>query len=220
MTLAFHPTLRRSDRLLIVWFKLDESRLIKAGRKTMDRRPATSKPPREGACVGIKIKREWPINTHITILNVRTEPLGALDLRDARREGFRTTLEAREYWRSEHKRYDPSELVHVISFTLGDQTDSDRLPAARPGLPAGDYVSSAARALSGVGAEVSEHLQTKYADEASRGLSVARTARYEESRRSLLSVIAEIRSYTQDNVRAHDKLRGIERQLKALDKAV
>jgi hypothetical protein len=113
----------------------------------------------QGRCYVLQTKRKRPEPPHITITSVEQRQADSLSLRDARRLGFRTTA---DLIRSV-ARYDPLELIWLLGFELGDQTDSDRLPAARPGMPHGDYVSNGARALSGVGSEVSAHQQALYA---------------------------------------------------------
>lgn len=68
-----------------------------------------------------------------------------------------------------------SELVWILRFVKGDVTDKPRLLAARPGLPHGDYVSDAARAMRGEGEAVQGRILDQWAlegrERASQGMS-------------------------------------------------
>ena len=199
-----------------MWFKPDAAKLIKAGRKTQERRPAHTNPPIVGKRVGIKTSREKPVDTYITITDLRLERLGDLTFKDARKEGFRTTQDFREHWIEEHGEHDADQLVHVISFELGDLTDTPRLLAKRPG-PGHDYVTSASQAQNSTGEEVSAHLHTIYTAEAEQGLSVARNAQWDEAKLMMAAAINNMRLQAFDPV-ARKRLRSIEHHAVALDR--
>ena len=126
-------------------FRPELVKQILAGKKTMTRRPVK---PGELACrykpgrvYGVQLGRGRPTHMtgeeplRITILEVRQEHLGEITLPDARREGFRTTQEFKDYWRGLYGTFDLELPVWVIGFARGDVTDRPRLLAARPGGP-------------------------------------------------------------------------------------
>src|SRR5438094_9344924 len=53
----------------------------------------------------------------------------------------------------------------TIRFQKGDHSDKPRLLAARPGLPHGDYVTDALRALRGSAEEVSSDAHARFVTE-------------------------------------------------------
>lgn len=197
-------------------FSSEMAKLILAGRKSQTRRVVKDSelqcryvPGRSYALQGKRWKADQP---RITVLEVRPEQLGQISLRDVRREGFRTTEEFKAYWVKLHKRFDSEQLVWVISFVLGDQTDTPRLLAARPGAPHGDYVQNPVRALVGTAEEVSAPIQARYSREASERLSEAA-----RRRRRLASVLAELATLA-PTPQQKKRLRSIEHQIKALGK--
>lgn len=77
---------------------------------------------------------------YVTVTEVRREPLGNIDRKDARREGFTFVPQFEDRWRRLYGNYDPGQEVWVITFTLGDDRafyDVDRFMKATPGI-AGD----------------------------------------------------------------------------------
>lgn len=149
-------------------FGPDELRRIKAGRKTQHRRPIVHDREcfyKPGRAYKVSSSTHRAATFQITITGVDRSRLDAMTLRDARREGFRTTADFMEHWRDKHlaRLCAPDTPIWVLSFVLGDQTDRPRFLAARPGPPHGDYVDSTARALKESAEEVSEAAQGRYA---------------------------------------------------------
>ncbi len=194
-------------------FGLEMYRAVLAGKKTQTRRFKCRYEP--GKSYALQPGRGKEAKHRITITEVRQERLGDITLRDARKEGFRTTQDFRDYWTKLYQRFNPDAEIYVISFELGDTTDAPRLLGRHPGH---DYVSSTAQALPNTAEEISAHTQAIYTKESEQGLRIARMARYEASRAQLIAAINEIRPYASQ--RANDKLRGIERQVRSLDKCV
>lgn len=125
-------------------FRPELAKAILQRKKTQTRRLATAKTCRyrAGKSYAVQPGRGKTAVCRITITDVRLEALGEITLKDARKEGFVTTDEFRDYWASLYGRFDPDLMVWVLSFQFGDQTDTPRLLAARPGAPHGDYVSN------------------------------------------------------------------------------
>ncbi len=102
------------------------AKLILAGKKTQTRRLACRYVP--GRVYAIQPGRGRKSVGQLTVTDVREdERLGDLALRDARREGFRTTDEFRAYWTELHGSYNPETRVFVVSFVEGDHADKVRL---------------------------------------------------------------------------------------------
>jgi uncharacterized protein YhfF len=118
-----------------VIFSPELAKLIVQGKKTQTRRVAAGRDCRykPGRSYAVQPGRGQKAVTRITVQAVRVEPLGALTLKDAKREGFRTTQEFRDHWQRLHGSYNPDLAVFVISFALGDLEDRPQLLAARPG---------------------------------------------------------------------------------------
>jgi len=139
-------------------FSSEEIKRIKAGRQSQTRR--LSAPYRPGRCYKVQNGRKTT-DLKVTITSITEEKLEMMTVREARRNGFRTTTEFLEAWKG------PKDAtVQVISFVVGDQSDTPRLLAARPGPPSGDYTSSTARALRGTAEEAPQAVVSKYAAEA------------------------------------------------------
>jgi hypothetical protein len=143
--------------------------------------------------------------------------LGSMTLRQAKRAGYKTTLEARDHWREMHGSYDPALRVFVISFTLGDHTDTPRLLAARPGAPHGDYVDSSARALKGEPEAIPATLQARYAGEARQTSRIIANGSLSALLERHQAVVTEIRKHATDP-RVNENLRGLERQTASMRK--
>jgi hypothetical protein len=189
--------------------------LIKQGKKRQERRETCHVQP--GRSYAVQAGRQ-PATARITIITVAQQQLGAVTLKDARREGFRNTQEFRDYWRTTHKGYlDPDRYIWVITFILGDHTDQPRLLAARPGAPYGDYVTTSARAMRGEPEAIPAALQVRYAMQSENTLKTATNGHLETHVRRLHAVIGDIRSHAKDPT-ANDQLRGLERQAKALER--
>lgn len=150
-------------------FQPQLAKLVLQGRKSQTRRKVQpGKQPRyqAGKSYAIQPGRGKPAVGRITVTDVQIAYLGDIDLRDAKREGFATRQEFVDYWTSLHGRFDPDVRVWVISFLLGDRTDTGRFLAARPGPPHGDYVTVAALGANGEGEPVSEMEQARITKEA------------------------------------------------------
>lgn len=133
-------------------FRPELAKLIKHGRKTMTRRTIHE----HGRCryepgksYAVQPGRGKLAICRITIIEVRSERLGDISLKDVKREGFVTTGEFFDYWQALHGSVDHDRMVWVLSFLLGDLTDVPHLLAARPGAPHGDYVSQTHLAMNG-----------------------------------------------------------------------
>ena len=146
-------------------FRPELAKQIRAGRKTQVRRVKTAATCRyvAGKSYAVQPGRGRESICRITVTDVRQEPLGAIGLRDARREGFVTTQDFFDHWEAQYGRVDRGVLVWVISFQLGDQTDAPRLLAARPGAPHGDYVSEPHLAMAGEPEAVAEGELNRFA---------------------------------------------------------
>jgi uncharacterized protein YhfF len=111
-------------------FTTQMAKLIGAGRKSQTRRVVkpgeTECRYKPGHSYALQVGRGKPATSRITVTEVRRERLGDIDLRDVKREGFRTTDDFRDYWRALHGRYDPDTTVWVISFQRGDHADRPR----------------------------------------------------------------------------------------------
>jgi len=89
-------------------FKPELVKKIQAGTKTMTRRPVRpgekSCTYEEGHSYAVTPGRGKLAVLRITVTEVRREHVGQINLRDARKEGFRTTGEFFDYW---HRLYGP-----------------------------------------------------------------------------------------------------------------
>lgn len=178
--------------------------LILSGRKTQTRRRTCRYEP--GKSYALQPGRGKEAKHRITILEVRQEQLGNISFRDARKEGFRTTEDFRDYWISLHKGFNAAEMVYVITFELGDTTDTPRLLGRHPGH---DYVSSTAQALSASAEEVSAYQQARYVLE--------QDAKRSEQRQTALAAITGIET---KDARERKRVRAAANQILALDNAV
>ena len=147
----------------------------------------------------------------ITILEVRQEHLGEITLPDARREGFRTTQEFKDYWRGLYGTFDLELPVWVIGFARGDVTDRPRLLAARPGGPGGDYTDNPARAARDEGEAVPQQTQERFSRRAAERDDLLRASRIGRA----LSAIDEIAQHATG--RERKRLRAAANQIRALD---
>lgn len=197
-------------------FASEMAKLVRAGKKTQTRRRTCRYAP--GHSYAIQSGRGKPGNGRLTVLEVRQEPLGSISLRDARREGFRTTSEFKDYWMGLHGSWNPYQLIYVISFVLGDHTDAPRFLAAKPGLPHGDYVQSGARALRGTNEEVSASVQRRY----TLAVEKARESGEAQHRERLLAAIGAIRleaaKQNAGSAISRKRLKSVEHQLRAYDR--
>lgn len=127
-------------------FQPEQAKLIRSGKKTQTRRVVTSPTCRyqAGKSYAVQPGRGKPEICRVTVMGVRRELVSDITLKDARREGFVTRDEFFAAWP-----IDRDLEVWVISFVLGDQTDTLRLLARTPGAPHGDYVAQPHLALDG-----------------------------------------------------------------------
>lgn len=102
---------------------------ISEGKKTMTRRPVKSG---ETYC-RYEANRAYAIQPagghskdRLTVIEVRQEKLGEITLKDAKREGHRSTAAFVAVWLDEHGIYAADLPVWVISFARGDLTDQPR----------------------------------------------------------------------------------------------
>ena len=98
---------------------------------------------------------------HLTVTDVREEFLPEISLKDARREGFVTRDEFFEHWREHHGSVEV--MVWVISFRLGDCSDSPLFLAPTSGGFRGDYTNQAHRAMLDAGEALSPADLERYA---------------------------------------------------------
>ncbi len=136
----------------------------------------------------------------LTVLDVREATTSSLDLRDARKLGFRTRTDFFERWKGR-------EDVWLVSFMLGVHTDTPRLLAKRCGTHAGDYVASASQALPETAEEVPEASQRRFAAEGVANLALSHSI----PRERLLAAVEEILP-TARNAKDRKRLRSIEHQ--------
>jgi len=167
-----------------------------------ERKCSTFRIPADGECryrVGkpyqIKAATDTTPAEHITITDVREQTLGEITKREAAREGFKSTSAFFEAWVYEHRSLERDQPIYVVSFIRGDQSDTPRLLAARPGGTQGDYVSSSARAARGESEAVDAQTLSSYAKEAKDGQSVARNVLWEDRRARLLVAIADVAQF-------------------------
>ena len=183
---------------------LEALRRIQEGRQSVLLRSGPTCFYNVGRPYKVKSKREHEAKLSITITEKRQIEARSLDLRMARRLGYRTTAELF----GSIPRLDPSEQIWLLSFEIGDVSDTPRLLARRPG-PGHDYVSTASQALNGSAEEVSEHDHRRYAANSELG----RTKTLGEQRKRLQSVLAEIREHAHDP-EVNKKLRDAQRRVR------
>lgn len=156
-------------------FKPELAKKVRMGAKTMTRRPIKDtdwdntlsrytcryKP---GRAYAIQPGRGKPSIGRLTVLEVHRETVGQITFKDAKREGFATTDEFKEYWAAMYGgTFNPDTEVWVISFRLGDWTEKSqhRLLAATPSAPGGDYTTEPGLALKGEPEAVTETEQAQ-----------------------------------------------------------
>jgi len=183
-------------------------RRIKEGRQTLILRSGPVCRYEPGRYYQLKTQRDRPSTVGITITAKDQVQANSLDLRAARRLGHRTCADMIEAW----PKYDPMELIWLLSFEIGDVSDTPRLLAARPGPGHGDYVSTTVLAAKGEQEGISAHTADKYA-QASREQRLEILGR---QRKRALMAIAEIRPYAESS-REFKRLRAAENQIRTLD---
>ncbi len=169
----------------------DLAKLILQGKKTMACFSAT-KPKcfyRPGHDYSLQAGGwfELPPKTlkeRITVEVVRRCRTDEIDLRDAKRLGFRSRADFFERW-------DGSDDVWLVGFVLGVHTDQPRLLARRCGTHSGDYVSSPSQALPATAEEVSAGMQQRFAAEAVLKREISK----EQRKRELSSVLTVLREH-------------------------
>lgn len=195
-------------------FKPELAKLVMQGRKSMTRRPV--KPGEKhcryqaGKSYALQPGRGKQAAGRLTILEVRREALGAISLADARREGFRTTQDFKDYWAAMYGRFDALAEVWVISFVKGEQTDEPRFLAARPGAPSGDYTTNRARAMRNEGEAVSVKDQERFAKEGEE----RDKARREDQKNAALKAIDGIIPYAHG--KEHKRLREAAHRIRSI----
>jgi hypothetical protein len=174
---------------------------------------------REGRCYVLQAAGK-SYDSVITVTHIEEGVvLGSMTLRQAKRAGYKTLLEARKAWLEQHGSYDPEQRVFLVSFVLGDQTDQPRLLAASPGAPHGDYVTLGQPHLAGAGEAIPEALQARYAGEARAACSAAQDGALEARTRRLLELVREISGEAREP-RVRESLRVAERGLQAAQRKI
>lgn len=203
-------------------FRPELAKAILQRKKSQTRRIATAKTCRyrAGKSYAVQPGRGKTAVCRITITDVRLEALGAITLKDARKEGFVTTDEFRDYWASLYGRFDPDLLVWVLSFQFGDQTDTPRLLAARPGAPHGDYVSNPHLSLRDEQEAVSAAETERYGKLAHARDSKRMSDPLRKQRDTIARALAEMREQLNRQPSRHvaDTVRRMEREMAVLDR--
>lgn len=199
---------------------IEQARRIREGRKTQLRLPSQGDKCElvKGKVYAIQTQRGKKANLHITVIeDPRLERLDAICLRDAQKEGFRTTQHFKAWWTTRYGGFDGRTPVWVVSFELGDTTDKPRLLAAHPGGAHGDYTTVSALALPNSAEEVSDRYQARYAKSADE----SRKTGLSDQRERLLAAVASIRLETaRQNIGtspARKRLKSIEHHLRAME---
>ena len=112
-----------------------QAKLIRGARKTTHRLPAITDPRRTHRPDDtLTVQAAGDIICHILITSVRTEPLGHLEFKDARTEGFRTRDEFFAHWRTTHQLGLPARYRDLLE-RLVDAPASLPRHHIHPGLP-------------------------------------------------------------------------------------
>ncbi len=189
-------------------FHPDLAKLILQGRKSATIRSRSGKCPyKPGHDYALQAGKRT-LEQRVTIQDVKPMTIPELDLPTARKLGFRTRTELYERWNG-------SGDIWLITFVLGVHTDEPRIPAAKFGAH-GDYVAAASQSLHGSSEEVGSTAQIRFAREAQEGAQIARNGAYSGHIAKLQAVVQEMRAVSEP--RAHQNLRGIERQVAALQR--
>lgn len=225
-------------------FRPELVRKIKAGDKTMTRRPVK---PGEKDCryQPGKAYAVQPGRTHaqvcrITITDVRQEAAGEISFKDARKEGFRTTTEFKDYWKTLYGSFDAAQPVWVIAFELGDSTDKPRLLVsgagrerfkAAPGRKQGskrqvvadtetsqDYVTQPHLAMAGEPEAVTEHEQTKQSVVAHTRDQERLADPLRKKRDELAQTLGEMYELLPQKSGIRDSIRRLEREMEILNR--
>lgn len=202
--------------------KADLAKSLRSGKRSMFRLPVKGEKPcsyREGRPYVVKSATEDTPAEYITITEVREQALGEITLREVKREGYPSNAsgleEFREDWKAQHRKYSSKQRVWVIGFIPGDQSDTLRIPAARPGS---HYVSLPALGLSGAAPEVSEDYQGVFSSAAQNARRSGLCARREK----LLALVAIVRlEVAKQNIgssTARRRLKTVEHNLRALER--
>lgn len=164
-----------------VIFAPDMIPLIRERRKVQTRRPVDGKLPcryKPGRLYRVQPGRGKPGVFQITVIDVRSEALGEIDQRDARREGFQFVAQFQDRWRELHGSWTPELEVWVISFAVGDlrdRFDQPRLLARSPGRAGEtaeqhqDYVTEPRLAMAGEAEAVDAKSAERFAAEGYAG---------------------------------------------------
>lgn len=113
-----------------VFVSAEEARRIVQGKQHQLRRPLGKQKLSEGKSYALKVGKA-PSKLKITVLELSEQNQSDFSIRDAKREGYRTTKEAREHWPQKLK---DAQRHQLVSFSLGDNSDQIRL--LRSGAPA------------------------------------------------------------------------------------
>ena len=200
-------------------FRPELAKLIRQGRKSQTRRLGDTCRYEVGKSYSVQPGRGKPGICRITILQVRSEPLGAITLKDARKEGFVTTTEFFDYWKGLYGTVDREMPVWVLSFALGDLTDIPRLLAARPGAPHGDYVSESYLAMVDEGEAISAADAERFGKLAHSRDSQRLAAPLRIQRDQIAKALKEMRlQLPSQSGSVRDSVRRLERELAVLER--
>lgn len=203
-------------------FTQDMAKLVLEGRKTLTIRNKTGPKCRYklGACYSIQVARRTKDEV-LTVMSIEEKMLGDLNIRELRRAGFKTTLSFREWWDEHHRSliFGDDCPVWLVSFDLGDLSDTPRLLAARPGAPHGDYVSSSARALRGEPEAIPAVLQARFSTEAKSAEKARQNGNLAGRVARLLELVAETAPFATD-ARVKDSFRVAERGLRSVQRKI
>lgn len=206
-------------------FQPDAILLIRERRKTQTRRPVKPGETRcryhTGRIYSAQPGRGKPGEIKITIMSVRQERLGDITQQDVQREGFRFAGQFRDRWTELHGHFDPDQLVWVITFAHGDRRDQFDVPRLlTPRATREDYTATPALAMRDEPEAIPAALNDHYAQLARARAAELGLAPIHGARDRIASELADMRAHLADspNRAITDAIRGLERQLKTLDR--
>jgi hypothetical protein len=107
--------------------KTDQLDLVKEGKKTMHRLPATARDCRYHEGRAYTVRTPEGSSAKVTVMiSPRRERLGDISPADAIREGHKHSRAFFDHWRDTHGSLDLDQEVFVVLFLKGDHRDVDR----------------------------------------------------------------------------------------------
>ncbi|MHA1834988.1 MAG: ASCH domain-containing protein [Candidatus Baldrarchaeia archaeon] len=105
---------------------------ILSGEKTQTRRPVTKKRGRQVYSVGQKVGVRNGFKPYVAYIIIKRRykaRLGDITEQDAKKEGFNSVEEFKQFWIEIYGKWDPNQLVWVYEFELAnsDSTSKDTL---------------------------------------------------------------------------------------------